>query len=58
MPFEKLLIKEDLFIALLTKNFNFAQNNFKNSDVRPSIPGVLLCFIFLRISLNSDGQIG
>ena len=41
------LVKLQL-IALVINIFNLSQNTFKISAVIPSIPGVLLCFIFFK----------
>ena len=39
----------DSFKARRIKCFSFDQKKFRNSDGRPSVPGVLLCFVFLML---------
>ena len=55
---ERHCFSKHLFAVLTTKYFNLTQKTFKNSEVIPSIPRVLLCFIVLRTVLNSHSVIG
>ena len=50
IPLSKLL-----FIALVTQYFKSFQKTLKNSDRKPSKPGVLLFLVFLSAVLNSSG---